>query len=177
MVSLAGSPDGSKIVTDPGHVFSIARSALGGGQLLVTSLFGTDYPPGSTGQACISADGQTVYMASGSPNDLPGISIATLLQIQTLPAQPYPNSIACVWNGVIVGGTDGYTAATDIFVYNGPTGAQLALLASSATGHRDLAARGMAVSADATRLITVISQTPRGTVGNELRFQALPAPP
>jgi hypothetical protein len=177
MVSLAGSPDSSKIVTDPGHVFSIVRSAVGGGQLLITSLFGSDYPPGSAGQACISADGQTVYTASGFPNNFPGISITTQLQTQTLPAQPYPNSIECVWNGVIVGGTDGYTAATDVFVYNGPTGAQLALLASSATGHRDLVARGMAVSADATRLVTVVSPNLRGTTGDELRFQGLPAPP
>jgi hypothetical protein len=177
-VSLAASPDSSKIVTDSGNVLSILRSALGGGQLNVTSLFGTGTAQGASGQACISADGQTVYTASGAPYDFPGTSMSTHLPVQTLPGQPYPNAMVCLWNGVVIGGTNGYYSPTDVFVYNGATGTQLGVLDSSTLtgGYRSLLPRGLAVSADGTQLVTLVLQgsVPVGNPGNEVRFQPLP---
>jgi hypothetical protein len=177
-VSLEASPDNSKLVTDSGAVFSIVRSALNGGELNVALLFDTSNVQGAAGQACFSADGQTVYTASGSPYNFYGTSLATELGTQVLTGEAYPDAISCVWNGVVVGGANAYYDATDVFVYYGPTGAQLALLDSSSLGgDRSLLPRGLAVSADGTRLVTVVSSTGPGFPGTELRFQSLPAPP
>lgn len=176
--SLEASPDNSKLVDDSGNVFSIVRSALNGGELNVALLFNTGTIGGLAGQACISADGQTAYTASGAPYDFPGTSLVTELGTQVLPGEAYPDSITCVWNGLVIGGADGYYDATDVFVYYGPTGAQLALLdSSSSTSGRALVARGLAVSADGTRMVTLVSTSLAGTQGSELRFQSLPAPP
>ncbi|MFZ0551978.1 MAG: hypothetical protein WAM21_14350 [Steroidobacteraceae bacterium] len=176
-VSLEASPDNSKLINDAGTVFSIVRSALNGGELNVTTLFNTGTVAGSQGQACISGDGQTAYTASGYPYDFPGTSLTTELGTQVLPGEAYPDSVACVWNGLIVGGANAYYDATDVFVYYGPTGVQLALLdSSSLASYRSLVPRGLAISADGTRMVTVVSTGGSGT-GEELRFQSLPAPP
>jgi len=177
-VSLEASPDNSKLVNDSGAVFSIVRSALNGGELNVSLLFGTSTVQGAAGQACFSADGQKVYTASGAPYNFYATSVVTELAAQVLPGEAYPDAISCVWNGLVVGGADAYYNATDVFVYYGPTGAQLALLDSSSLGgNRSLLPRGLAVSADGTRMVTVVSSTGPGFPGTELRFQSLPAPP
>ena len=87
-----------------------------------------------------------------------------------------PWAIACVWNGLIVGGTDVSYGSTDVFVY-GPTGTQLAVLESSAQGqgYHDLLARDLAVSADGTRMITIVGLG-SSRQGSEVRFQTLPPP-
>ncbi|HEV2443036.1 MAG TPA: hypothetical protein VGT07_10985 [Steroidobacteraceae bacterium] len=176
-LSLEASPDNSKVVSDGGTVWSVVRSALHGGEFNVAILFNTGTVQGAEGQACFSSDGQTVYTASGAPYNFYGTSLATQLLTQTLPAEAYPNAITCVWNGLIVGGADAYYDATDVFVYYGPTGAQLALLDSSLlTGYRNLATQGLAVSADGTRMVTLVATNGSNLV-SEVRFQSLPAPP
>lgn len=180
--SLGVSPDNSKLVTDGGTVFSVARSSLNGGKFNAAILFNTGTVSGSKSQACISADGQTVYTADGQiQSNFSGTSLATQLVTQTLvvPAalDAFPNTIACVWNGLVVGGADANTAATDVFVYYGPTGAQLAALNSSAqSSNRDLGWEDLAVSADGTRLVSVVARN-GSSLGSEVRFQSLPAPP
>jgi hypothetical protein len=177
-VSLAASPDNSKLVTDGGSVFSLFRSALNGGQFNVGLLFNTGTAGGRDGQACISADGQTVYTASGAPYDFPGTSISTHLSTQVLPGEAYPDAVVCVWNGIVIGGADAYYDPTDVYVYYGPTGASLAVLdSSSQSNYRDLLLRGVAVSADGTRMVTLVSTTALGNPGSEIRFQTLPVPP
>lgn len=177
-VSLEASPDNSKLIADSGAVFSIVRSALNGGELNVALLFSTPTVEGAPGQACFSADGQTVYTASGAPYNFYGTSVATELGTQVLPGEAYPDAISCVWNGLVVGGADAYYNATDVFVYYGPTGVQLALLDSSSQGsYRSIVPRGLAVSADGTRMVTVVAWSGPGFAGTELRFQSLPAPP
>lgn len=144
--------------TTGGTVYGIVRSALNGGELDFGEVFNTGTTQGAEGQSCISADGQTVYTASGYPYNFYGTSLATKLGTQALPAEAYPNSVSCVWNGLIVGGTDAYYNATDVYVYYGPTGVQLALLdSSSLTNDRALTARGLAISADGTRMVTIVS--------------------
>ena len=175
--SLGVSPDNAKLVTNGGSVFSIARSSLNGGGFNAALLFNTGTVFGSESQACISADGQTVYTADGYPYNFSGTSLATQVVTQTLTAEAFPETIACVWNGLVVGGADANSAATDVFVYYGPTGAQLAALNSSSQAtNRDLGWGGLAVSADGTRLVTVVARN-GSTLGSEVRFQSLPAPP
>jgi hypothetical protein len=177
-ILLEASPDNAKLVDDGGTVYSIVRSALNGGELEFTELFNTGNAQGAEGQGCISADGQTAYTASGYPYNFYGASLATKQTTQVLPAEAYPNSIACVWNGLIVGGVSGYYDPTDVYVYYGPTGVLLAQLDSSSLGsYRSLAARGLAISADGTRMVTIVSPDLSGYQGSELRFQSLPAPP
>lgn len=180
-VSLETSPDNSKLITDQGNVYNIVRSALNGGELNVALIFNTGTTPGTAGQACISADGLMAYTASGmngtaSPYDFLGTSLATHQVTQTLHGQEIPDAIACVWNGLIVGGTDVSYGSTDVFVY-GPTGTQLAVLESSAQGqgYHDLLARDLAVSADGTRMITIVGLG-SSRQGSEVRFQTLPPP-
>jgi hypothetical protein len=179
-VSLAASTDSSKLITDFGQVVSIFRSALNGGQLTVApllSVVGVD-TGAAPGQGCISADGQIAYTANGAPYNFLGTSISTHQAVQTLTGQAYPNAIVCTWNGLVVGGTLASLNPTDIFVYYGPTGAQLGVLDSSTlTGGRALQDRGIAVSADATQLITLVAQSASGYPSSAVYFQPLPAPP
>jgi hypothetical protein len=131
------------------------------------------------GQSCFSITGDRIYTASGAPYDFPATSIATSQVIQTLPGNAYPDAIQCVWNGIVVGGIDGYYDPTDIFVYYGPTGVALGQLSSngSSTAYRDLLSRGLAVSADGTILISAWTNGPGSTAASGVYFQTLPAPP
>lgn len=77
-------------------------------------------------------------------------------------------------HGVVIGANAFYDA-DDIFIYYGPTGISLQSVSSSGpTGSRDLLPHGMAVSTDATVLISTWggSSAPGGVY-----FQPLPAPP
>ena len=156
-------------------MFFIKRSALNGGVLNVSSPFVTGTTQGAAGQACFSADGLTLFTASGAPYNFYGTNLSTLTPGQVLAGQAYPNAIACAWNGQVIGGTSAYYSANDIFVYDA-TGTQLATLDSSSmtNGYRQLLARGLALSADNTRLITLVSQNSVSQQGNEVRFQSLP---
>ena len=180
-LSLAASPDQSMLIDSSGTVYSIARSELNGGKFYVALLFQATIvdPEAHVGQTCISDDGQTAYGASGAPYEFQSVSLATRLAAPALPGKPYPNAIVCVWNGLVVGGMDDGIDSTDVYVYYGPTAALLAMMDSSAvtTGPRELLDRGLAVSADGTRLVTLVSTNPTSNIGAELRFQSLPAPP
>ncbi len=171
--SLATSLDQSLVVADFGAVRRFERSALAGGSLRVTDAGGAATAQGRQGEACISADGDRVYTASGFPYNFPATSLATGQVVQVLPANPYPNAIQCVWNGFVVGGIDGFYDATDIWVYDGPSGANLGQLSSSDTGgNRSLADRGLAVSADGARVVSIVQKS--GVPNRQLYFQSLP---
>jgi hypothetical protein len=175
-VSLAVSPDQSLVVPDFGSVKRLEWSALNGGSLVVSDGTSVGTVSGREGEACVSADGGRVYTASGGVYEFPATSLATGLVVQRLPGSNYPNSIQCVWNGLVVGGIDGFYAATDIWAYYGPTGANLAELSSSpSAGYRSLIDRGLAVSADGTRLVSAARES--GSPVSRLYFQTLPSPP
>lgn len=130
----------------------------------------------TNGQSCFSVSGDRLYTASGAPYDFPATSVATSQVIQTLPGSNYPDAIQCVWNGLVVGGIDGYYATTDIFVYYGPTGVSLGQLSSNGpttSGYRDLLSRGLAVSADGT----VLASTWAASGGGDVYLESLPASP
>jgi hypothetical protein len=179
-LDMRASADSNYLVNEGGGVFRMQRTALQGGKLTGEFLMSPGTAQGREGQACISADLTRVYTASGYPYDFRGTNILTRELAQILPADAYPNSILCLWNGAIVGGIDGYYEDTDIWVYNGITGQELTRLSSSANatgGYRRLLERGMSASGDATRLMTMSPATFEGTSATDLRFQSIPAPP
>ena len=155
-LALTKSYDQSMLATESGANCGISRSALNGGILVMRSGIVVGTAQGSPGEACFSASADRIYTASGYPYDFPATSLSTGQVIQTLPGTNYPNSMQCVWNGLVIGGVDGYYASDDIFVYDGPSGVSLAQLSSNGQpgAYRDLEGRGMAVSADGTRLMS-----------------------
>jgi hypothetical protein len=81
----------------------IAYSALATAPLVVK--YGGATNTGSNGQdVCVSEDGARVYTASGAPYTFSVFGTANLQQVQTLPANAYPNNAACGWNGLFFGG-------------------------------------------------------------------------
>lgn len=174
--SLATSPDSAYVAADFGSVDKVKRTALAGGGLVVSDAFNGPVS-GADGQACISGDGQMAYFASGGIYQFPGVSVVTHTQTQVLPGAAYPNSVICLWNGMVIGGTDSYYDATDVWIYDGPTGRELARRSSSSkASYRALLDRGLAASADGTRLVTLVGLGGYFTPG-EVRFQTLPTPP
>jgi hypothetical protein len=175
--SLMASADGSIAVNESGTVYSVSRSGENGGTAFVQLLFNTGTAQGREGQACLSADGTTVYTASGYPYNFQGVSFSTHESVQVLPGSSYPNAMLCGWNDLVIGGIDGYYDATDIWVYDGPSGVELAKMSSAAaTSYRSLVNRGLALSGDGSRLVALSG----GFVGSgalETRFQSLPVPP
>lgn len=172
--SLFVTGDGTLAVTDWGGVHALARTALGGGRFTATSLFSTGTVSGRDGQACIRADGAAVYTASGGRYEFPGTSLVTRLPLHVLPGEPYPNAMVCPWNGLVIGGADAYYAYDDVWIYDS-TGTELDRTSSSSStvGYRSLLDRGLAVSADGSRLVSL--STSSG--GRQVTFQSLPAPP
>jgi hypothetical protein len=176
----ARSPDQSLLANESGTAARLVRSALGGGTLVVQpAAVPVSTAQGRGGEACFSASGDRIYTASGAPYNFPATSVATFQVIQTLPGTNYPDSMQCVWNGLVIGGVDGYYALNDIFIYYGPTGVDLGDVSSNgiqATG-RDLLVRGIAVSADGTRMMSAWSSSPGNLTGTGVYFATLPAPP
>jgi hypothetical protein len=180
VLGLTSSPDQSLLATQDGITAGIVRSALAGGSLVIQpNPVIVSTAQGRSGEACFSASGDRIYTASGYPYDFPATSVATSQVIQTLAGVAYPDSMQCVWNGLVIGGADGYYSTDDIFVYYGPTGVSLGQFSSngSATAYRDLLNRGMAVSADGTRLISAWNGSPVNLSAAGVYFQTLPPPP
>jgi hypothetical protein len=180
--SFAISPDQSLLAAQDGTTIRISRSSLNGGKFVTQT--GAVVPQvnvvenSSNGQSCFSTTGDRIYTASGAPYDFPATSVATSQVIQTLPGSNYPDAIQCVWNGLVIGGIDGYYQADDIFVYFGMTGVSLGQLSSNgpSSAYRDLLSRGLAVSADGTMLISAWAGQPGQTTGAGVYFQILPLP-
>lgn len=173
--SLVPSIDNTMLVTDGGTVYRTRRTALAGGGISATYLMNPGTAQGREGQACISSDLQTVYTASGYPYNFPGTNIQSGQRTRVLPGSAYPNAVLCLWNGVIVGGIAGYYDSVDVWVYDGASGQELAQInSSSSTNYRDLLHRGLAASADATRLITLTRSTYNPDRALEVKFQSIP---
>jgi hypothetical protein len=176
---LASSPDQTLLTDQDAVTVGLVRSALAGGSLVVTSNpVNVTTAQGASGESCFSASGDRIYTASGYPYDFPATAVATGQIIQTLAGTNYPDAMQCVWNGLVIGGVDGFYAPDDIFVYSGPTGVSLAQLSSNGSpgANRSLLPRGMAVSADGTILISAWAAQPGTTSSVGVYFQSLPAP-
>ncbi len=178
-MSLASSPDQSLLIPHYGSPTRITITALNGGGLVSeSSVVTVGTAQGRDGEACMSAAGDRIYTASGAPYEFPATSVETGEVIQILPGTNYPNSMQCVWNGLVIGGVSGYYADQDIFIYNGPTGVARGTRSSDGvnTGaYRYLLERGLAVSADGTRLVSLWSGPSYGTTEGAY-FHELPEP-
>jgi hypothetical protein len=180
--SLTTSPDQSLLVAQNGSGVRLTRSTDGTTLSYVYNV--VSVPIGlvqnpSNGQSCINDSGTRLYTASGAPYQFSGIDMTTGQLAQTLTATNYPDAIQCSWNGLIVGGVDNYSAAADVYVYDGRSGANLAVLFSSGAyaGSHDLLSRGLAVSGDGTMLVSLWSAPSGSPVTGGFAIQPLPAPP
>lgn len=175
-LSWSRSPDQFLVATHFGTAYRLKYSALLGGSLTSAPAVTVGTAQGRDGEACISAAGDRIYTASGFPYDFPATSTDTAQVVQRLPGTNYPNAIQCVWNGLVVGGADAYYSDNDIFVYNGASGDPRGQFSSNGLpgGYRSLFNRGLAVSADGTRLMS--SWSSPASVGTGTYFRNLPAP-
>lgn len=169
----SSTPDQTLLAGVIGYASRMVRSALNGGTLVITrNVFTPNTAGGADGQSCFSANGDRIYTASGYPYNFPATSLATGQLVQTLPGTNYPDSMQCSWNGIVIGGVDNTISANDIFVYYGPTGVSLANLNSGG----NLNPRGLAVSADGSRLMSGFLGNSGSPASNGVSFQSLPAP-
>lgn len=175
--SFAPSYDQRYLVDTSGFAYRLKRSALNGGEMRGSFAFQDSANGGNPRQACLSADGTTIYSANANPAYFPGTNIQTGEDTQLIAGDSYPNAIRCLWNGVIVGGIADDEPVNDVWIYDGPTGQELANVSSmeerpgNAGRPRD---RGIAVSGDATRMITISVGQPYDDP--EMRIQSIPGP-
>jgi Viral BACON domain len=163
------------VVDARGQLFKITRSALNGGSLHSQLIFFASRSLGASGQACLNAQGTRVYTFNGYSYNFLGTNVVTDQLEQELPGHRDPNSLICGWNGLIIGGTDSFYDAEDIFIYNGFTGQSLGNKSSSTnTSHRSLIPRGLALSGDATRLISISKNY---ASQNQIRLHSVPGIP
>jgi hypothetical protein len=157
-LSMAHSPDQRLVAPHFGSVSRFARTALRGGGLEV-ELLNLGVLASDSGETCFNEAGDRIYATywGGNPNYLPATSLTTGQVVQQLPAPLYPSSIRCVWNGLIVGGSQSPLSGDDVVTYNGTTGVSRGSLAAStgAVYQQTLLRRGFDVSADGSRLISL----------------------
>ncbi|MCE1204232.1 MAG: hypothetical protein LWW79_06445 [Holophagaceae bacterium] len=171
-LTLKPSPDQTMLVTHWGGAMKVDWTALNGG--LLNASWGPSAldVSGREGEACFSANGDRIYTASGGTYDFPATAVATNTLIQRLPGAPYPNAMVSSWNGLVVGGIDGYYALQDIFCYDSPSGIGRGNLSSnsSANAYRSLRHRGLALSADGLRVFSLFvpSSGPAGVYLQDL---------
>jgi len=115
LLRLAKSPDQTLIANESGVAASVLRTALDGVFLVIKrGVVSPGTAQGAPGESCFSSAGDRIYTASGAPYDFPATSISTKQIIQRLPGNAYPDSIQCVWNGLVIGGINGYGLTNDI---------------------------------------------------------------
>ncbi|MDD5271461.1 MAG: hypothetical protein PHU14_01955 [Methylovulum sp.] len=125
-----------------------------GGSLKVAS-FGSSFISGENCQdLAVSDNGAHVYPACGYPYEFDVYSGKTLLQVQTLPAAPYPNNAEIDAKGRFVGGIDGIYEAYDVFVYgqNGYAISKVATVPDQYANGQN--SNVLAVSGDTSRVIS-----------------------
>ncbi len=152
-----------------GQVYKLTRTALNGGSLHNELIFSDWINQGETGQACINPQNTRVYTATPALYDFPGVNIVSRQVEQLLPGKAYAVSILCGWNGLIIGGST-LSGIDDIFIYNGFDGQNLGIKSSLGS----LLARGLALSGDATRLVSIGENH---STPNQIRFQTVPSIP
>lgn len=189
--SIVAFPSGEKLVTttfpdnaflaataNGEHVFSLSPSLrsysvkLANGALSVKTL-----KIGSiTGENCwalaVSQNGNHVYPACGSPYEFDVYSGTTLKQVQTLPADHYPNNVEVDANDDVVGGVNGLYDADDIFVFNQKGFAEGKVATTTQSYDAGQQSAAMKVSGDCTRVISVTAAVYNSS--QTLMFRDLP---
>lgn len=173
---IAATPNGKRLAIlerglSPGsiYMYSVSRGAK---RQLTVDQTTTSSIVGENCQAmAISADGSRVYPACGAPYEFDVYDGATLIQVQTLPAVPYPDNAAIDSNGDFVGGVNGLYEVDDVFVFD-VKGYSLGVVPTTSESYA--AGQGsnlLAVSGDSTR---VISATAAVYGAQTLMFRTLP---
>jgi hypothetical protein len=178
--SFSPSPDQSMLATQGATAFKIVRSALRGGEMLFDPVFFVFPVTPSDRESCFSPDGSRLYSGTQGQNVFAAASFPDRQLVQQLPADFYPNAIKCVWNGLVIGGLSASYRLTDIFVYDAPSGIKLADRNSDLSDgmyypNRLLADRGLTVSGDGTRLLSIWFST-SSNIPVGVGFQTLPPP-
>ena len=175
--AMAVSPDQSTLYQmamglSPAGVsaYNMTYSTLPGVGLLTTLTAqnnGASAQLANAAEIAVSADGTTLYTASGAPYDFEVFN-ASLVQQTTLAAAPYPVSVTTSWNGLVAGGiANGSNSAGDIWIYDSQ-GALLQQALSNPNGTNDLTPRSLNFSGDGTRLTSIS--------GAGLEIRATPVP-
>jgi len=176
--SYSASPDQSLFLVQSGNGFRIARSALHGGETTLESQAVASQAQSADRDSCFDPTGQLVYTAAVSPYGFAVTPVDTYVPVGRLAGDYFPNTVKCVWNGLVVGGISSDSIAHDILVYYGPTEASLGALSSNADtfySGRRLQDRGLSVLGDGTRVLAVYEGG--GGYNPGASMQTLPPPP
>lgn len=157
---ITSSADGSRLAVierglSPGSIYGFTVTAGAAGGWVIANAKDNTFINGENCQAmAMSLDGTRLYPACGWPYEFDVYAWASMKQVQTLPADHYPNNAAMDADGNFVGGLDGLYDASDVYVFN----AKGYLLGTVPTTNQT-AANGqqsdfMAVSGDGTRVMT-----------------------
>jgi hypothetical protein len=156
---IAVTPDGMKLfgVTvgeSPGSLYnySVGRN---GDALAVEPIGSTRTNDDNCQDLAVSHDGGHVYPACGAPYEFDVYDGKTLAQVQTLPANPYPNNIEVDSNDDVVGGINGLYQQDDVYVFD-QKGFSLGVVPTTSQSYEDgQQTAAMKVSGDTTRVISV----------------------
>lgn len=119
---LAVTPDGQSLYAveigiDPATLYNYSV-AIGGAGLSVTPITSATISGENCQGFAVSHDGTHVYPACGWPYEFDVYDGQSLQQVQTLPAETYPNNAAIDENDNFVGGLDGIYQTYDVYVYD-----------------------------------------------------------
>jgi hypothetical protein len=114
----------------------------------------------------VSLDGKHVYPACGAPYEFDVYDGRTLGQVQTLPANSYPNNIEIDQNDRVIGGLNGLYDQYDVYVYS-QKGRLIGTVDTTDESYYGSDSYTMKVSGDGGRLISVASS-------GYLMFRSLP---
>jgi hypothetical protein len=171
---LAVAPGGTRLVSHFGAVLDLTHTALDDGPVRAELSEAVHViTGGNPRQTCVRSDGAVAYGASGHPYHFTGTDLANGAEVQILPGAAYPNSIACASNGLVVGGAYVGPSEGDIWVYHGVDGG---LRGRLRTANNRLLNRGLVVSADGMRLVSLAQDGYYPSDPVRLRIHDLPPP-
>ena len=120
----------------------------------------------------MTPDGSRIYPACGAPYEFDVYDGATLRQVQTLPAVPYPNNAVIDVDGNFVGGVDGLYETDDVFKFNRGGFLIGTVPTTSQSYSNGQGSNQMVVSGDATRVVSATESVFSPT--QTLMFRSLP---
>jgi len=180
--SFVPSPDQTLLAHEQGGASRLERTALNGGGIIVEPSYFSITQETYSRESCFSPDGDILYTGAHDmgPYMVAGVSIATRELVKRLPAEWWGNALQCSWNGLILGAQGSSSALFDITIYDGPSGVLLGQRNSDLSDgmlypNRNILDRGMSISADGTRLLSVF--TTQASLSWGISLQSLPPPP
>jgi hypothetical protein len=169
---LAVTPDGLRVFSvstsvSPGTIFGYSVK-LKNDALSLASLGSVRLNGSNCQDLAISHDGKHVYPACGAPYEFDVYDGKKLTQVQTLPANPYPDNVEIDTNDHLVGGIDDAFQQYDVYVYD-QKGFSLGHIPDG-FGYYEMIDGSLKVSGDATRAVSA----EYGSSGNVVLFRNMP---